>query len=89
MAKTKLSKFEESEDDGQQYEESSVSVPFKGQEDAKLLDLLKDYCYQYGPTQKETMREALRQFLKGKDIKPRPDAVKQRTKVGRKRKNFL
>jgi hypothetical protein len=89
MAKTKLSKFEESEDDATQYEEGSVSVPFKGTEDAKLLEKLKDYSYQYGPTQQETMREALRKFLADKDIKPRPEAVKNRTKVGRKRKKFL
>lgn len=51
-----------------------------------MADKLKDYAYWERLTQQETMLEALKQFLEGKAIKSRPEAVKNRKSVGRKRK---
>jgi hypothetical protein len=52
----------------------------------EMADKLKDYAYWERLTTKETMFEALRQFLEGKTIKSRPEAVKNRKNAGRKRK---
>ncbi len=87
MTISKLPQFDES-DEGPKYEEGTVTVPFKG-DDAQLYDKMKDYCYQYGPTQQEVIREALREFFKDKSINPRPEAIRNRTRVGRKRKNHF
>lgn len=50
-----------------------------------IIEKIKDYAYWERMTQKEVILQALEQFLSNKSIKSRPDEVKNRTKVGRKR----
>ena len=85
MTISKLPQYNEEQDDNTP-EEGSVTVHFKG-EDAKVLETLKDFCYQFGPTQQDTMIQALKDFFKDKTIQPRPELARNRKKVGRKRKH--
>ena len=51
-----------------------------------LLDKLKDYGYWEGLTQQDIILQSLDLFFKDKTIRPRPDSVKNKKKVGRKKK---
>jgi putative NADH-flavin reductase len=51
-----------------------------------LVDMMKDYGYWEGLSQKEIIIESLLEFFENKDIKVRPEKVKNRKKVGRKPK---
>lgn len=52
-----------------------------------LFNKIKDYGYWEGLTQQEICCQALEIFFEKKEIKSRPDSVKNRPKVGRKKKN--
>ena len=52
-----------------------------------LMENMKDYGYWEGLTQKDIILESLKLYFKDKEIKPRPDKIRNRTKVGRKPKN--
>lgn len=54
-----------------------------------LMENMKDYGYWEGLTQKDIIIESLKLFFKDKEIRPRPDKIRNRTKVGRKPKNAL
>ncbi len=50
-----------------------------------VYEQLKDFCYWDGSTLNEVVVEAVREYLVGKRIDPRPEKVKNRTRPGRKR----
>lgn len=52
-----------------------------------LVNKVKDYGYWEGLTQQEICCQALKIFFDDKKVKSRPEAVKNRAKVGRKKKN--
>jgi len=52
----------------------------------ELMEKIKDFAYWQGLTQQQTTTQALEYWLKDKPIKTRPEAVKNRQKVGRKKK---
>jgi hypothetical protein len=52
-----------------------------------LMENMKDYGYWEGLTQKDIILESLRLYFKDKEIRPRPDKIRNRTKVGRKPKS--
>ncbi|CAG4998146.1 hypothetical protein DYBT9275_01938 [Dyadobacter sp. CECT 9275] len=52
-----------------------------------LMENMKDYGYWEGLTQKDIILESLRLYFEDKEIRPRPDKIRQRPKVGRKPKN--
>ena len=54
--------------------------------DNDLIEQMKDYGYWEGLSLKEIIIDSLKIYFKGRDIQPRPDKVKNRTKVGRKPK---
>lgn len=56
--------------------------------DNDLIEQMKDYGYWEGLSLREIIIESLKVFFKNKDVQPRPDKVKNRTKVGRKPKNI-
>lgn len=56
--------------------------------DNDLIEQMKDYGYWEGLSLREIIIESLKAFFKNKNIQPRPDKVKNRTKVGRKPKNL-
>jgi hypothetical protein len=51
----------------------------------EVIEKVKDYAYWERLTQKEVILQALEQFLANKAIKSRPEEVKNRVKVGRKK----
>jgi hypothetical protein len=51
-----------------------------------LVEKIKDYAYWEGHTQQDILLHALTQFLSAKPIKSRPEAVKNRPKLGRRPK---
>lgn len=53
----------------------------------ELVEKLKDYSYWEGLTQQEVILQSIEHFLKDKPIKSRPAALKNRPKLGRKRKH--
>ena len=54
-----------------------------------LMENMKDYGYWEGLTQKDIILESLKLYFKDKEIRPRPDKIRNRTKVGRKPKNAI
>jgi len=52
-----------------------------------LMENMKDYGYWEGLTQKDIILESLKLYFQDKEIRPRPDKIRNRTKVGRKPKN--
>ncbi|WP_025761532.1 hypothetical protein [Dyadobacter tibetensis] len=52
-----------------------------------LMENMKDYGYWEGLTQKDIILESLKLYFADKEIRPRPDKIKQRPKVGRKPKS--
>ena len=52
-----------------------------------LMENMKDYGYWEGLTQKDIILESLKLYFADKEIRPRPDKIRNRTKVGRKPKN--
>jgi hypothetical protein len=52
----------------------------------ELSEKLKDYVYWERITQQDVLLQALEEFLKNKNIKSRPESVKNRKRAGRKRK---
>ncbi len=55
--------------------------------DFESMEKMKDYGYWEGLTQKDIILESLRLYFEDKEIRPRPEKIKQRPKVGRKPKN--
>lgn len=51
-----------------------------------LLEKMKDYGYWEGLTQKDIILEALDLYFSTREIRPRPEKIKNRPKVGRKPK---
>jgi hypothetical protein len=62
------------------------TVKVYGEVEESLYERFLDYCFWEHETQGETVARALEQFLADKDIKPRPDKVKNRKRPGRPRK---
>ncbi|WP_138476317.1 hypothetical protein [Dyadobacter bucti] len=56
--------------------------------DYVLMENMKDYGYWEGLTQKDIILESLKLYFQDKEIRPRPDKIRNRTKVGRKPKNY-
>lgn len=54
--------------------------------DSNLLEQVKDYAYWNGFTQQQIIMRALEAFFKDKEVNPRPEAVRNRPRVGRKPK---
>lgn len=54
-----------------------------------LMENMKDYGYWEGLTQKDIILESLKLYFQDKEIRPRPDKIRNRTKVGRKPKNAV
>lgn len=54
----------------------------------ELLEQMKNYGYWEGLSQRDIIIEAVQEFFKTKDIKERPDRVKNKKKVGRKPKSI-
>lgn len=54
-----------------------------------LIEVMKNFGYWEGMSQREIILEALEVFFEDKKIKERPDKVKNRKKVGRKPKNLV
>ncbi|WP_353719585.1 hypothetical protein [Dyadobacter sp. 676] len=57
--------------------------------DYVLMENMKDYGYWEGLTQKDIIIESLKLYFQDKEIRPRPDKIRNRTKVGRKPKSAL
>ncbi len=57
--------------------------------DFVLMENMKDYGYWEGLTQKDIIIESLKLYFQDKEIRPRPDKIRNRTKVGRKPKTAL
>lgn len=57
--------------------------------DYALLEKMKDYGYWEGLTQKDIILEALTRYFDTADIRPRPDKIRNKTKVGRKPKSLV
>ena len=55
--------------------------------DYVLMENMKDYGYWEGLTQKDIILESLKLYFQDKEIRPRPDKIRNKTKVGRKPKN--
>lgn len=55
--------------------------------DHHLMENMKDYGYWEGLSQKDIILEALTQYFKSKEVRPRPEKIRNRPKVGRKKKN--
>jgi hypothetical protein len=55
--------------------------------DYNLMENMKDYGYWEGLTQKDIILESLKLYFQDKEIRPRPDKIRNRTKVGRKPKS--
>ncbi|KQS28130.1 MULTISPECIES: hypothetical protein [Dyadobacter] len=53
-----------------------------------LMENMKDYGYWEGLTQKDIILESLKLYFQDKEIRPRPDKIRNRTKVGRKPKSL-
>ncbi|KAA0993129.1 hypothetical protein [Dyadobacter aurulentus] len=53
-----------------------------------LMENMKDYGYWEGLTQKDIILESLKLYFEDKEIRPRPDKIRNRTKVGRKPKSL-
>jgi hypothetical protein len=51
-----------------------------------LMENMKDFGYWEGLTQKDIILESLKLYFKDKEIRPRPDKIRNKTKVGRKPK---
>ncbi|NIJ54009.1 hypothetical protein [Dyadobacter arcticus] len=51
------------------------------------MENMKDYGYWEGLTQKDIILESLKLYFQDKEIRPRPDKIRNRTKVGRKPKS--
>jgi hypothetical protein len=66
-------------------DESTVKV--YGEVPESLYEKFLDYCFWEHETQGETIAKALEEFLSDKDIKPRPEKVKNRKRPGRPRKS--
>jgi hypothetical protein len=56
--------------------------------DYVLMENMKDYGYWEGLTQKDIILESLKLYFQDKEIRPRPDKIRNRTKVGRKPKSM-
>lgn len=56
--------------------------------DYVLMENMKDYGYWEGLTQKDIILESLKLYFQDKEIRPRPDKIRNRTKVGRKPKSL-
>jgi hypothetical protein len=54
--------------------------------DNVLMEKMKDYGYWEGLTQKDIILESLKLYFNDKEIRPRPDKIRNKTKVGRKPK---
>lgn len=54
-----------------------------------LMENMKDYGYWEGLTQKDIILESLKLYFHDKEIRPRPDKIRNRTKVGRKPKSAI
>ncbi|PWJ59027.1 hypothetical protein CLV98_103400 [Dyadobacter jejuensis] len=54
-----------------------------------LMEQMKDYGYWEGLTQKDIILESLKLYFQDKEIRPRPEKIRQRPKVGRKPKSTL
>ncbi|WP_159467562.1 hypothetical protein [Dyadobacter sp. 3J3] len=54
-----------------------------------LLEKMKDYGYWEGLTQKDIILEALTRYFDAAEIRPRPDKIRNKTKVGRKPKALV
>jgi hypothetical protein len=52
-----------------------------------MMENMKDYGYWEGLTQKDIILESLKLYFQDKEIRPRPDKIRNKTKVGRKPKN--
>lgn len=57
--------------------------------DYDLLEKMKDYGYWEGLTQKDIILEALTRYFDSAEIRPRPDKIRNKTKVGRKPKSLV
>lgn len=57
--------------------------------DYALLEKMKDYGYWEGLTQKDIILEALTRYFDTAEIRPRPDKIRNKTKVGRKPKSLV
>lgn len=55
--------------------------------ESMLSEKIKDYAYWEGLTQQEIIMQALRAFMQDKSVKSRPEAVKKRARLGRKKKS--
>lgn len=55
--------------------------------DNHLMENMKDFGYWEGLSQKDIILEALTAYFANKEIRPRPDKIRNRPKVGRKPKN--
>jgi hypothetical protein len=73
-------KAKEMTDANQESTRMSVEIHFE------LMEKIKDFAYWHGLTQQQIAIQALETWLTGKTIKARPELVKNRIKVGRKRK---
>jgi hypothetical protein len=77
-------KNEEAQEEPKEKIEPTVKV--YGEVEESLYEKFLDYCFWEHETQGETVAKALEQFLADKDIKPRPEKVKNRKRPGRPRK---
>ena len=57
--------------------------------DYVLLEKMKDYGYWEGVTQKDIILEALTRYFDSAEIRPRPEKIRNKTKVGRKPKSLI
>lgn len=55
--------------------------------ESMLAEKIKDYAYWEGLTQQEIIMQALRIFMEDKSVKSRPEAVRKRARLGRKKKS--
>ena len=70
----------EAKPEPQPYEVSGLTIyiPFQ------LSEKLKDFSYWEGDNQKDVVIQALNQFFEGKEVKPRPEKVRNKKKPGKK-----
>jgi hypothetical protein len=55
--------------------------------ESMLAEKIKDYAYWEGLTQQEIIMQALKIFMEDKSVKSRPEAVRKRARLGRKKKS--
>lgn len=72
-----------------QTESNGVATKVTFDCDYSLLEKMKDYGYWEGLTQKDIILEALTRYFDAAEIRPRPDKIRNKTKVGRKPKALV